>query len=237
MGLGTWLWQKLDMPAFSAEQHRRRAAWDYAQTNNQAIWDADPLIARVTEAIALVDRDPEHAFYLLLTLAHDGSIWSMLYAGWCCENGRGVPANLSDAEYWYRRAHEAGCDRATLDYGTLLTQRSALDLAQQVYAIGVKRNWAPALYRSARLILREAESLETRLVAKPLLERAAAQGSPLARLLLSKYLLRGWFGARNIPAGLRQAAQLLREVFSGPETKPDAPAAEPQAAPPNTSLH
>lgn len=211
MGLRSWIWNKLEMPAVVDDHRRRDNAWDYGRTNDREIWDADPQAEHVSEAAERLDRDPEVAFYLLLTLAQKGSTWAMVTVGWALEVGRGTPVSLSDSEYWYRRAHRAGCTRATLEYARLLEQRGEVGLAQQTYAAGIASGWGPALFRSALLGLRQARSVETRLQFKPALEQAAALGSPAARVLLAKYMLRGWFGSRYVVQGLPMAIKNLRE--------------------------
>lgn len=214
---------------------REWRAWDYAQANDDEIRNSDPEQDRVADAANLLDRDPSHAFFLLLTLAREGSVWAMVNLGWCCAVGCGVPANPTDAEYWYKRAYEAGCDRALLDYAGMLERRDALDLAQKAYTAVAARGWAPAIFHAARLELRNAKTLEARLRQKPNLERAAALGSPAALFLLTKYMVRGRFGVRNVAGGLRLLYAQLKKILAGGEQGEERPA-ELETAPPGVTL-
>lgn len=229
------LWAKLDGPAQQAEISRQWRAWDYAQANDRQIRDADPEQDQVTDAASLLDRDPDRAFFLLLTLAQQGSVWAMVNLGWCCAVGCGAPTNATDAEYWYKRAYDAGCDRALLDYAGMLERRGALHLAQEVYAAGAARGWAPAIFHAVRLDLRDAKTLEARLRQKPNLERAAALGSPAALFLLTKYMVRGRFGVRNVAGGLRLLYGQLKKTLAGDEQGEERPA-KLETAPPGVTL-
>lgn len=211
MGFRSWLWSKMGMPVHREQRQRRELAWDYAQANDRAICDADPAIEHVREASSLLDRDPERAFVQLLALAQKGSVWGMLTVGWCCEVGHGTPANLADAEHFYRRAHEAGCDRAMIPYARVLRFRGASDMEMQAYSEAAARGWAPALYRVARLGLAQATTREARLAFKTPLERAAEMGSPAAKFLLAAYMASGRLGLSHVPAGIRLIHLFLRD--------------------------
>lgn len=237
MGLRAWLWAKLDMPAYEAARVRRHRSWDHAQANDWATLETDPAKDEVTEAAALLDRDPDRAFASLLAFAQQGSVWSMVNIGWCFEVGRGAAVSSADAEYWYRRAYEAGCDRALIEYGRMLGARGAVDLQQQVYAAGAARNWPPAMQRSAQLELRYARTLEEHLKLKPVLERAVELGSPGARRVLAWYLVHGRFGVRNVPAGLRLAYAIFKDGLAEIGRESEQRTEEAEAAPLGATLH
>ena len=128
-------WSKLTgIPRQAIHEYCR--AWDYAHANDEAILEADPRKDRVLEAIRSRKGDPARAFAELLSLAEQGSAWSMFQVAWCHHRGVGVAASRAAAEAWYRRAHEAGSQRASLDYGRMLARRGDVDLREAVYGAG-----------------------------------------------------------------------------------------------------
>jgi len=191
--------------------------WDYSQANDQAILETDPDRDRAREAAALITSDPERAFPLVVALASKGSVWSMIQAGWCYYNGLGVEPNAAEAESWYRRAYEAGSDRALLDYARILTSRREVALLEAVYSAGAARNWTPAALRLARLRLRLSATRKTLLEARPVLERAAEQGSPGAQFLLARNMGSGRFGLSEIIRGQRLMYKIAREILLSAE--------------------
>jgi hypothetical protein len=50
MGFKFWLWSKLGMAEFRAEQVKRLKKWGYARTNDWGLLDADPLKDEATAA-------------------------------------------------------------------------------------------------------------------------------------------------------------------------------------------
>jgi TPR repeat protein len=198
-------------------------AWSYGQVNDQAILKADPDRDQAREAAALVRRDPEREFPLVIALARRGSVWSMIQTAWCYFEGLGVEASCSEAESWYRRAYEAGSDRALLDYARLLTARGEDALVEAVYSAGAARNWTPAALWLVRLQLRRSKKRETLLAARPVLERAAEEGSPGAQFLLARNMGLGRFGLGEIIRGHRLMYKIAREVL--PKAQASAPPA------------
>jgi TPR repeat protein len=215
LGRDSWLSTKLGLPALRDQVAAARLAWDYALCNDVAITASDPCMDRVRQACALLDVEPDPAFAALLTLADGGSVWSMLNVGWCFEVGRGAVASEHDAEAWYRRASERGCDRAALEYGRLLGLRGAMDLERAAYAEGVARGWAPALYRTAKLGLQHARTASERRQWLPMLQQATDLGSPSAKAWLARGMSHGWFGLWRIPAGFYLGFQIVNELDAG----------------------
>ncbi|MFZ5720835.1 MAG: hypothetical protein ACOY5Y_15355 [Pseudomonadota bacterium] len=215
---------------------RRDQAWDYAQANDAEIMQADPRIEEVREAVRLLDRDPESAFSQLVEFAQQGSVWAMIHVGWCRHAGCGTLADQIDSERWYRRAHEAGSDRALLDYALMLRRRGASDLEADVYAAGVARDWAPALCSYAQLRISQADTRKQRLIQKALLHRAADFGSPRAQFLLARHMLRGMFGLRYVPEGIRRAYRLIRLRLAQMDAE-DENRAEALSRPAGVTLH
>jgi hypothetical protein len=189
--------------------------WEYDQMNDAAIQAADLDIEKVSEALALLTPDPERASELLTDLAQEGSVRSMVNLGACYLHGLGTPVSLPDAEHWYRRAYEAGSDRGLLGYAWFLQHRGAFDEELAVYAAGVKRGWPPAIGRYAYRMLRRARTVHERVEVLPLLGQAADLGSPTVQLVLCQFMLRGRFGLRYLPEGVRRSFRYFRAALVG----------------------
>jgi len=220
MGLKAWLHSKIGMAEFVAEQARLVKKWEFAQTNDWSVLDADPLKDEVNAAICLREDAPERAFTRLLDLASQGSLYSMNWVAWCYAVGAGVTKDWDKAQGWYRRAYEGGSDRGLLEYGAYLVSKRQLGGAEKVYEAGWQRGFVPAVYRLIRIRLKPTLPLKERLAWKPALEWAAEAGHPAARYMLSKYLFRGWFGVRGIPRGVKLVYACLTAMVRGDEDPP-----------------
>jgi len=181
----------------------RFAAWDYAQTNDQQISEDEPQFQALIAAGARLEVDSPARVAQILALAEAGSVWAMARAGAVFHRGSGVPCDLERAEHWYRRACEAGSLRALLDLGRLLAGRGDEAGAELVFRRGAADDWPPALFWLAWFQIKRAASAQQRRRSLPLLERAAAKGSPAAAWLLAWGQAGGRFGLRAIPRGLR----------------------------------
>jgi TPR repeat protein len=220
MGFKSWLQAKLGMAEYRAENAARLSKWEYAQGNDWDLLAADPFKDAVKASATLVDTSPEEGFAQLLDLANRGSLFGMNYVAWCYASGTGVTKDLDQAQAWYRRAYEGGSDRGLLDYGGYLVSTDRSDEAEKVYEAGWARGFAPAVYRLARIRLKAKLPLAKRLAWKPSLEWAAAAGHPAARFVLSKYLLRGWFGVRGVPRGVKLVWAHFAAIFRDDEDRP-----------------
>lgn len=213
MSIGSLIWSKLDMPEAGARFEGARLAWDYAQCAVPT--EAEPRQQRIRDTLSLLPTEPERAFVEFLTLADEGSAAAMLLTAWCFEVGKGVATSQADAEAWYRRAADAGCERAVLELGRTLTARGAFEEAISVYLDGVAREWAPALTRTAILELKRATTVRERSRWRPLLERATELGSPTAKAWLARGLAKGWFGVWRIPAGFWLGFEVINDMGGG----------------------
>ncbi|CAN5275337.1 hypothetical protein BH11PSE2_BH11PSE2_13170 [soil metagenome] len=217
MGIRSRLKAWRDSDDYPANRNEWEKAWDYAQMNDDFVRAADPYLDELAEAQALLKDAPDHAISLIVDLARRGSVWSMLNLAGYYLHGEGTPVSFPDAEYWYRLAHEAGSDRGLLGYAWILHHRGAFDQEAEVYAVGVARDWGPALYRAAKHSLENARTLEERLALKPMLQRAADLGHPSAQLMLSRYMMRGRFGLRCVPAGIIRGYFWVKSGLAGLE--------------------
>ena len=156
----------------------------------------------MSEALTLLDRDPKQAFDLLLPLAEQGSVWSMLHLGLCYRKGLGVTADVAKAEYWYGRGYAAGSEWALLAYAYLLDLRGALELCEEVFRAGARKGWAPAMYLLADFLLKRRKGRPALSEARDLLERAAQQDYPGAQFILAQRMTQGRFGIREMRRGM-----------------------------------
>lgn len=205
-----WLRMKLGLPS-QAEIWKLGTDWDLAQCNDLEVWESDPFNDRMRDAFPLRRNDPEAGFLKLLELAELGSVWSMVHVAACYDAGRGVAADAAQAEEWYGRAFASGCDFALLNYAKHLISRGDRDAAEAAYRVGVARDWAPALFWLAQSRTKRSKSRKTVLEVRPLIERAAALGSPNAKRVLSRNLAQGRYGLREIPRGLSLVWELASE--------------------------
>jgi hypothetical protein len=186
--------------------------WDFNQADDTALFERDPEQDRIKEAFLVRETDPKAGFLRLLELAEHGSVWSMNHVANSYHRGVGIARNPIEAEDWFRRAFEGGSEYAQLRYGKILGQRGDFDKCEEVFAVGVAKDWAPALYWSARYRLRRSDTRETLRQIRPLLERASAKGSVPAYQLLASATLWGGFGLREIPWGLHLAWEGVSKV-------------------------
>ena len=185
------------------DRNAREDAWDFKQTNDLELLDADPFHAEALEAQELLTADPQAAFRLLLGMAEGGSAWCMNCVAGCYSRGRGVVRNDDKALEWRQRSFEAGSTRGLLNYGHSLLRRGNLEDAVRVYRAGAEQDWAPALLWLANTRARQSGNRKTFREVRPLLERAVEKGSPGARATLARHMALGRFGVREIPSGFR----------------------------------
>jgi hypothetical protein len=221
-----------------AEFHKRANSWDFEQVDDTALLERDPEQDRIKEAFLVREADPEAFFRRLLELAKQGSVWSMNHVASSYFRGFGVAPDPVEAEAWFRRAFEGGSEYAQLRYGKILGRRGDYDTCEEVFGVGVAKDWAPALYWSARFRLRRSNTRATLKQVRPLLVRASAKGSVRAHLLLASATLSGRFGLREIPHGHRLMWEGFKRIGALMEEGPtDAPSTPTTVAPaPRTSF-
>jgi TPR repeat protein len=191
--------------AVSAAQFR-------AQANDAALFLADPLQDQVRAACDLWTTDAAQAVAAWTPLAEAGSLWSMISLGNAYRDGRGAPRDDAKAEFWFRRAFEAGSDAGIIFLGSLYAARGRYTEAREVLAVGVARDLAEAQWRMALILLRKPASAENLAEARRLLKSAAAQGYLSAMRTSATIHLRGRFGLRGCREGLRLVRGLTRAV-------------------------
>ena len=204
-----WMDRTLPGPT-NADRERLEQNWDYEQADYQPR-DTEPCQHSLTDALRALHADPAAAFPLLRNLADEGSPIAMNSVGEAYLWGRGVPIDQAEAGRWFKSAAEHGNLRATLTYGRLLLSRREFSEAEAIFGPAAEHGFGPAAYRLARGKLAQSKRRGLR-PARPLLERAVAQGSPAARSLFAAPMLLGLYGLRSVPRGWRLTRDHLKWV-------------------------
>ncbi|NML04721.1 sel1 repeat family protein [Sphingomonas sp. G-3-2-10] len=182
------------------------------------MWSADSDInrERIARARALEETQPEAAFRLLCEAADAGSAWAMEQVGDRLETGRGTAVDVDRALDYYNRAIGAGSWTATLEVARLLVGLERFDEAEAMLEQGLAGGFVPSSFWLAWYRYKRSPTLATGRDVRPLLSHAADQGHPGAKLILARWMARGRFGVREIPAGCRRLLWLSREIQAAP---------------------
>ena len=177
-------------------------------------------------AYDLRETDPEECFRAFLSFAEQGSVWSMYQVACSLLNGKGTPVNRLEGEKWLRRGYEAGDENAMLALASEYLRQKRYSDAEGLLQRHVDKDYAPALYLSGYIFLRQGNKPQ----ARSMLERASALGHRRAKASLSGMYLRGVFGIRYIPLGFRLINELDNEAHAENEATRKC---EPSPAHPN----
>ena len=210
--------KRLGLPT-SNQMRRDNTAWEYAQANTPALWDAEENPQALRGAMDMRRTDPAAALVFLRDSAEAGSAIAMNQVGEIYFWGDGVEVDQNEGETWFNRAYLAGSQRALLTYGKLLVRRGDLAKAEQVFKAGADAGWLPAIYWLAKIRLDISQDATAREHARFLLERAAAMGHPTARWRLGKDMTWGRFGLHRIPRGLSILVAYSWDMLSEEERK------------------
>ena len=210
--------------SFCASKWRELSDWERAYLNEADGFGEEPesTIQLVNSASDLHEHDAGSAFELYQEAAAAGSALAIEVLGWHHEIGKVVPVNLAEAERTYHRAICAGSWSATLRYAKLLARREDLAGCESVLRDGVELEFVPAFFWLAWYRYKWRPTRATAREIAPLLEHADARGHPMARKFLGALMLRGKFGIRQIPNGLR--------IILSEDPRPDDAAVRPIAA-------
>ena len=188
-----------------ASKWRELSDWECAYLSETDGFGEEPesTIHLVKLASDLHDHDAASAFQLYREAAAAGSALAIEVLGWYHETGKVVPVDLAEAERTYHRAICAGSWSATLRYAKLLARREDLAGCESVLRDGAELEFIPAFFWLAWYRYKWRPTRATAREIAPLLEHADARGHPMARKFLGALMLRGKFGIRQIPNGLR----------------------------------
>jgi TPR repeat protein len=187
-------------------------SWDDDHTNDDAIWAADLHQNQIYEAYADFDGAPEKGFRTLLSLAEQGSVWSMLAVADCFARGIGTPIDVQQSDDWYRQAAMAGAQKGKLRLAERLQEQENFAAAATVMRSSEDDDWPSGQFWLAWYRLKQSQSRQTYREIQPLLKHAADAGHPKARWLLARYMARGRFGIRDIVPGHLMMCQFVRDL-------------------------
>jgi TPR repeat protein len=192
--------------------------WERDASTEWELWSADSDLnhERIDQALALDEDQPEAAFRLLCEAADAGSAWAMEQVGDRLETGRGTAVDVDRALDYYNRAIGAGSWTATLEVARLLVEQERFDEAEAMLEQGLAGGFVPAFFWLAWYRYKRSPTPATGREVRPLLIHAADQGHPGAKLILARWMARGRFGVREIPAGWKQLLWLSREMSAAP---------------------
>jgi TPR repeat protein len=184
-------------------------AWERAASNEQQLLSAESAEtwALIRRAAEVEDADAATAFRLYLEAAEAGSVWCLEKVGWSYWTGTGVAADPHLALKYYYRAIGGGSWMATIHYARLLAELGRDDECQRTLEDGVASGFLPAYFWLARLRYERSKSAKVRQEVRPLLDHAAEQGHPEAKLLLARWMMLGKLRLRDIPRGFRMAVE------------------------------
>jgi TPR repeat protein len=190
--------------------NKKMDAWLHAQSNNVEIMERETNPAAIHQAYE--QTDPAESFRQYLALAEKGSVWCMATAGQMFQTGTGTTQDLAQAEKWLVRAYQAGSDYGLICLGWLYERSERSEKAQEVYRAGVARGFVPAMVYLAASYRKSADWAQRRHETLKLLEHGRAAGDLFARHWLTTAMVRGWFGLRYIPEGIRRLPGVAHDV-------------------------
>ncbi len=171
----------------------------------------EPDYAHAMKVFEISQTDPETAHGMLIELAEQGSPWATEELAISYETGRGVALDLEQALQWYRRAVDAGSWPATIGYARILTKLGQHDRCDRFLSKNLDKGFVPAHFWLAWFRIKQDDSPKMYREIEPLLEYSANHGHLAAQRFYAIYMMRGKFGLRNIPRGVK----LLRKFISG----------------------
>jgi TPR repeat protein len=190
--------------------NKKMDAWLYAQSNNVEIMERETDPAAIYQAYE--QTDPAESFRQYLALAERGSVWCVATVGQMFHTGTGTTQDLAQAEKWLVRAYEAGSDYGLICLGCLYERSERSEKAQEVYRAGVARGFVPAMVYLAASYRKSPDWAQRRHEALKLLEHGRAAGDLFARHWLTTAMVRGWFGLRYIPEGIRRLPGVAHDM-------------------------
>jgi TPR repeat protein len=199
--------------ATRAALKKKESARFRAQSNSIEIMERETDAGAIHQAYSLLRTDPAESFRQYLTLAEQGSVWSMAIVGQMFQSGTGTARDLAQAEKWLHRAYQAGgSDYGMIWLGVLYEHSKQFAKALEVYRSGVERGFVPAMIRFAACYRNCPDWAQRRREVLTLLERGPAADDLFARQWLASAMLRGWFGPRLIPEGIRRLRGVARDM-------------------------
>jgi TPR repeat protein len=158
----------------------------------------DPDLEGLKAAQDLLATDISNGRTALETLARRGSVLAMLALAKSFR--RASPANLLQAELWFREAYERGALDAFPGLAICHYKRGETTAAEKIYTEGAARGDAVSMEWLAQLKLDKGPQNITEVA--NLLREAASQGQVRAGMRLAHLEMQGKLGLHMIPVGI-----------------------------------
>jgi TPR repeat protein len=201
-----------------------KAVWDHSfnweawETEVDYWWD-QPEAEELMAVGKLFDTEPAAAFQKYRELADNGCVQAMICVGYCYRYGLGTEANFDQAYAGYSLAVEAGSWIATRDMAEFLYNNGNYAECEEHLNEGMRCDFISAYFWLAWYRILRSYTPETCREARPLLEHAAAEGHPHAEKYLAALMIKGKFGIREIPSGLKMLRNSLKRFSEYEEGK------------------
>jgi TPR repeat protein len=185
-------------------------------------WDDEPDLDRFRRARAAQRIDPRRGLQVLEELAELGSIASIIHTGFAYQRGNGVSKDLERAEYWYRRATDAGSLEGSFRLGGLCRTCGQFDEALAAYSIGASQEFPASLYWMGRMYFNGMGVGPDAEKAIQLWQQASAKGHPYAARNLAFARLNGRYGVGGVFRGVAMWLSAMRKgaaiIFRNPQS-------------------
>jgi TPR repeat protein len=172
--------------------------------NGQTFFRNDPNQNAIRAAHELRKTDQAKSYREFLSLADQGSVWSMRQVASHLLRGEGVSIDFEAAEKWLRLGVEAGDEAAMLTLANAYWHHKRYRDAKTLLSDYVGNDYPPALYLLGCIYLSE----KNKKGGREMLERATVLGHRRAKWALASLFARGSFGFRMIPRGFRLISEM-----------------------------
>jgi TPR repeat protein len=200
----------------------RTYAWEREHSNSAHLLASDPHSNRVYEVFETPDLSEDEEFGIWLSLACDGSVWSMNQVAYLFEIGRGTGQDLAEAEGWYAEASARGSEIAMIRSAHRMASRGDYDGCIAMLQRGVDCEWPPALFWQAWYRLKQCGASETYRSIRPMLQVASQAGHPGADWYLARLMARGVFGPQNKAAGRKRLMKIASVITEEADSSAEA---------------
>lgn len=192
------------------------AVWDHSYNweswagSEIDFWWDQPDSEQLMAVAKLSETDPVAAFQGNSELTEKGCVHAIIWLGNSHRYGLGTEPNFDKAYDCYTLAIAKGSWIATRDMAGLLFNNGNFAECEELLEEGIECDFIPAYFWLAWYRIQRSNTKDTFRKARPLLEHAAAEGHPHAEKYLAALMLRGRFGVREIPSGLKLLRKAMR---------------------------
>lgn len=189
--------------------------WEQDYASDWEPWDDDEdRRSRVDKALRLLEIEPEMGLARLLKEAESGSVFAMRWVAHLYGQ-RGGEAHRQLASEYLMKAVGAGSWQSVIPYASTLFKLGRHDLWPDVLEDGVEKGFVPAYFWLAWYRHKQKPSRKTAREHRHFLELAVTEGHLGAEMMLAQWTMRGKFGIRQMPQGLKMTADVFEKFRQG----------------------